>query len=75
MTKQELSAAESQKEGFHRSEQNLDRQVLNEGALELRLPGQAGKRTANPHCPPNGEEATEDVTHMGKTHGAVSSSI
>lgn len=71
MTKQEASAAESQKEGFHRSEQNLDRQVLNEGALEPRHQRQAGKQTVNTHCPPNGE----DVTHMGKTHGAVSSSI
>lgn len=70
MTKQEAPVAESQKEGPHRSEQNLDRQVLNKGILELRHQGHTGKWTVKTQCQPNGGEATEDVTHMGKTHGA-----
>lgn len=66
-----MPAAKSQKEGSHRSEQNLDRQVLNEGALELRHQEHPGQQTVKTH---NGRGGHQGCDTHGKTHMEAASS-
>lgn len=70
MTKQEVPAAESQKEEPRMSEPNLNKQVSklppNSGLWVAR---QTDKWTVKTHWPPNGEDATEDLMKWGKHLG------